>query len=522
MEVGTALGVAGVVISVPALADACVAYAYRLHDKIHKYRDAEALFKVQREEHHLYTKQVAISLVFVKDLSPFLSNDLNEVIRTAIDRLSKAFEDSLNLMERAFDEEGKVRRLWFVMHGKSALEKSMRNVNKCHDIFLRCLHYSVLLGGSNAAQCLTNVRAQTSPALGLTFCLQEAVMSRIKDSPMPAKLVLDNQDLPPGPRFRLHSQSEVRIVKSDFPDVGSCLVEYRPYTPADNKSLRRIRDIASILHNTDTTMAILPCRGFHCQPTSSRCELVFPFPPGMEKPRTLRDLLSAPENAYGVRHSLTSRLDVALRLAKAVLYVHTAKLVHKNIRPENIVLFERQDSPPQSKFPYSLGTLFLMGFDFARKEDEASSRTGDSEWDRNLYRHPERQGLHHEVDFNMLHDIYSLGVVLLEIALWKPFVLEKVEGGMTKSIPNAQSCKIVDKATRRLKPPEEIRSAFVKRAEEAIPLVLGEKYKDVVIMCLNALNGGFGETADLLDDDGVIVGLAYVQKVLSLLDDISI
>jgi hypothetical protein len=58
-----------------------------------------------------------------------------------------------------------------------------------------------------------------------------------------------------------------------------------------------------------------------------------------------------------------------------------------------------------------------MGFDFAGKEDETSARVGDDDWYRNIYRHPQRQGVHPEVDFNILHDIYSLGVVLLEIAV---------------------------------------------------------------------------------------------------------
>ncbi|KAF8982761.1 hypothetical protein BDQ17DRAFT_1378503, partial [Cyathus striatus] len=88
-------------------------------------------------------------------------------------------------------------------------------------------------------------------------------------------------------------------------------------------------------------------------------------------------------------------------------------------------------------FPFHLGTAYLMGFDFARKEDEASSRTGDDEWNKNLYRHPERYGIHPEANFNMLHDIYNLGVVLLEIALWRSFV----------------ACKFTDKTTGKLKSP---------------------------------------------------------------------
>jgi hypothetical protein len=312
------------------------------------------------------------------------------------------------------------------------------------------------------------------------------------------------------------------MVDAAGPDSQACIIEYRSYDPEDNRSLRRVRDIALILHSTDATMAILQCHGFHPQHASRHCELIFPLPSGMRNPRTLRDLLSSPENAQGVRHSLTCRVELAIRLATAVLYVHAAKLVHKNIRPENIILLEPHSNDPKLQFPYSLGTSFLMGFDFVRKEDETSSRTGDDDWEKNIYRHPERQGIHPEVDFNMLHDIYSLGVVLLEIALWRSFVVLKVDQDGMKCIPNPHACKFIDRTTGTLKSPCDIRDIFVKKADEYIPLVLGEKFRDVVLMCLNCLDGGFGDTTDLLDDDGVMVGLVFIQKVLTSLQEISI
>ncbi|KAF8992378.1 kinase-like domain-containing protein [Cyathus striatus] len=305
---------------------------------------------------------------------------------------------------------------------------------------------------------------------------------------------------------------------------GVYLFENRSYPSGDHLALRRIRDIAMVLHNVDQSMAILPCTGFHPIPGSSVCELVFSIPDGMHRPRTLRDILIAPENSQGIRHSLSTRISLAIRIATAVLYIHTAKLVHKNIRPENIVIFERVDAGPREVFPFHLGTAYLMGFDFARKEDEASSRTGDDEWNKNLYRHPERYGIHPEANFNMLHDIYNLGVVLLEIALWRSFVVSKRddEHHMIQYLPNPQACKFTDKTTGKLKSPKNIQEMLIRRAEEYIPLVLGDKYKDVVVMCLTGLEGGFGDVEMLKDHDGVVVGLVFMRKVLGLLEEISL
>jgi hypothetical protein len=50
--------------------------------------------------------------------------------------------------------------------------------------------------------------------------------------------------------------------------------------------------------------------------------------------------------------------------------------------------------------------------------DSASSFNVDTNIFRNIYRHPRRWGVPTE-SFNAIHDIYALGVVLLEIGMWR-------------------------------------------------------------------------------------------------------
>ena len=65
---------------------------------------------------------------------------------------------------------------------------------------------------------------------------------------------------------------------------------------------------------------------------------------------------------------------------------------------------------------------WLHGFEYSRPELDFSAGFVDSCPSRDIYRHPERQGQPQKL-FNKLHDIYALGVVLLEIGISSPVAL---------------------------------------------------------------------------------------------------
>lgn len=54
-----------------------------------------------------------------------------------------------------------------------------------------------------------------------------------------------------------------------------------------------------------------------------------------------------------------------------------------------------------------------------RKASDLTSLRGEISWLKDIYRHPYRQGLQPQERYNIGHDIYSLGVCLLEIGLWE-------------------------------------------------------------------------------------------------------
>jgi serine/threonine protein kinase len=185
-------------------------------------------------------------------------------------------------------------------------------------------------------------------------------------------------------------------------------------------------------------------------------------------------------------------------------YVHTLDFVHKNIRPENILGFGSS----------GLGSFSLVGFQQIRSADGITCLNSDNAWERNLYRHPQRQGEHPEESYRMQHDIYSLGVCLLEIGLWQTFV---TYGDDNKpEYPGSVLGLSLEELQR--KRPNAVKKHLETLTQQGLPSVTGELYSEVVMSCLSCLdedNEDFGDIDGSEDADGILVGVRYIEKVCS-------
>jgi hypothetical protein len=113
----------------------------------------------------------------------------------------------------------------------------------------------------------------------------------------------------------------------------------------------------------------------------------------------------------------------------------------------------------------------------------------------------------------MQHDIYSLGVCLLEIGLWSSFV--QYTNPTSKPIfPDNFNFEgdAVDNSSRS----ELVKTKLLTLARYVLPEKTGTKYSKIVETCLTCLdvgNDGFGDESELQDEDGVLVAVKYIEKV---------
>jgi hypothetical protein len=282
--------------------------------------------------------------------------------------------------------------------------------------------------------------------------------------------------------------------------------------PETNKLMltEDVRDLARKLGRADPfTFGLLSCLGAikvldpNDEKRITSFDFVFNIPDGMKNPRSLRELLLIDSVTT---YSLSDRFKIAKQLATSVSYVHTFGFVHKNIRPETILIFRDEKA--------ALGFSFLLGFERFRLAVGQTLQTGDSDWHKNLYRHPQRQGLKPEEVYVMQHDIYSLGVCLLEIGLWESLVTyDSVLGPhlMAKCL-KAET----EPADAEVSEASVVKDSLVQLARKQLPSRMGDKYADIVLNCLTCLdtdNQDFGDAREFEDSDGVLVAVRYIEKV---------
>ncbi|CAD6581907.1 MAG: hypothetical protein ASARMPREDX12_000700 [Alectoria sarmentosa] len=139
---------------------------------------------------------------------------------------------------------------------------------------------------------------------------------------------------------------------------------------------------------------------------------------------------------------------------------------------------------------------YLVNFEYSRAADQNTTWTWDQDAEKNMYRHPERQGLLTR-SFDKTYDIYALGVVLLEIGLWQT------------AFAIRQHAKQAQEPAVRFDR-YDLKEAFIALAKQRLSRTMGLAYRDAVLTCL------MGDFTCKVHDDGF--GMEFYEKVVQRLD----
>lgn len=180
--------------------------------------------------------------------------------------------------------------------------------------------------------------------------------------------------------------------------------------------------LASAFHSRHMpSMHLLSCEGISKDYDHDRVFLVYELPEGFfVNPSThyLPTLAHALETQ--VRMALEDRFRLAVEVVTAVFEVHAAGWVHKSIRSDTI-LVSVVEAQVGRKEDAHVGPAFLIGFEAARPHVQDSDQLPEVDVAKRRYHHPERQGGRdvRVKKFDLRHDMYSLGAVLIEIGYRK-------------------------------------------------------------------------------------------------------
>ncbi|KAL8801870.1 MAG: hypothetical protein Q9182_004159 [Xanthomendoza sp. 2 TL-2023] len=146
-----------------------------------------------------------------------------------------------------------------------------------------------------------------------------------------------------------------------------------------------------------------------------------PDPPRITKSLTLLSFLHHGADSDSTNMpSLEDRFRLAFNLTSSLLHLHAKGLLHRNINSRNVVFFTNDDmeNTGDSK-PWKNGMIrrpFLTSFDQCSEDVYGHI---EEPFISNIYRHPQSERGQRSL-FKPSYDIYSLGLLLLEIGLWMP------------------------------------------------------------------------------------------------------
>jgi serine/threonine protein kinase len=296
------------------------------------------------------------------------------------------------------------------------------------------------------------------------------------------QLHLDDTNIINSEDFGPHTLAELRSAEGSI--TSRILVERIKYNGAwvenghGQELLERIAAIACLLRNSKliSGLQVLECLGFFHDPESLSVALVYRIPhlkvpqqsPGTQvRPINLRDYIRSTYDRKSSRPFLGAIFRLAHTLANGILEYHTVSWFHKDISSFNIIFFPA--SPSAEAMQSAFDMPHIIGFNHSRQSKETAFTQGPfiSPSSRH-YVAPEYLG-HRAPRYQWHYDYYSVGMVLLELGLWR-----------------CVSDWTTDPKWRKLGlSPQDLRDKILQELVPRLGNAMGRAYCEAVLACLS-------------------------------------
>jgi hypothetical protein len=498
---GETLAIVSLVLALPSVIEVVIRVGKDLAQRAEAYEGSLKSFEgltIFRDEAGKAKKRFELGHKICNSHDPGIDDDIRSQLDAKFQHIQQTINTANELIAKL--EKGGLHNLWRLHELRRDFRKQVRLLKDCVSSFNDTINLIHIDQAGESSASLSNEIFQRSADV-------ESVISE-------TTLLV-----------RCHLAQDTNKISAK---KGTFLLEVRPYKSFMKASLERsLGFLAKTLIEAEMSACILRTVGYFDDIDRQQLLLVFEVPSALSSMGTLQLLLQTAQQTP----ALNIRVALCTKLAHTIFEVHNLRLVHKNVNSASVLIMTPNAANVADISDRDAHT-FLLNWHLVRKIDAASMPMPERKWWKGIYQHPGRQLTLTEDEYTMGHDIYSLGVCMLEILLWKPLVgfTEVAEPTVHPIfVETALGLGMIDDTPQSLKSflddPEDtkdVQRVLLGIADQYLPAAAGQRLTALVKSCVTCLEGGFGDLSFRQGTNRVEVGMNYITAVKNLLSEICV